>query len=230
MARGTTLKELLEQLRAECRLSTAPAQGTGNLDNLQQLIRRTYETLWDEYDWPFLRIRREAAGKVLEAGQRYYDFPEAVGFETVDELWHKDGDRWHRLEYGISPEHYSAYDSDTNVRSSLPMRWDVLDGAQFEIWPLPAENCGEIRFAGRRKFVPLVSPSDRAELDDRLIVLFAASEYLAAGNQKDAQAKVELAQRRLRHLRARFSSKRDLSFAPSQQGHQSIRIRVVSGG
>lgn len=230
MARGTTLKELLEQLRAECRLSTAPAQGLGNQDNLQQLLLRTYETLWDEYDWPFLKVHREQAGKLLEAGQRYYDFPSHVGFETVDALWYKDGSHWSLLEYGITPEHYSVYDSDTNVRAAQPLRWDIVDGEQFEVWPLPTANGGEIRFTGKRKFVPLVKPTDRAELDDRLIVLFAASEYLASGGQKDAQAKVELAQRRLRYLRARFSSKREMSFARPAPGHKSIRIRVVSGG
>jgi hypothetical protein len=38
----------------------------------EQTLRDTQERLYDEFDWPFLKVQRD---KVLAAGQRYYDVP-----------------------------------------------------------------------------------------------------------------------------------------------------------
>jgi hypothetical protein len=229
MARGTSFEELVNQLRAECRFSTAASRGTDHAAYLEQVIQRTYELLWDEYDWPFLRVRKENAGKLLAAGQRYYDFPVGMAIETLEEVWFKDGNHWFELEQGIGPEHYSVYDSDADVRAENPLRWDIVDGAQFEVWPVPS-RAGEIRFTGKRKCTQLVATTDKAELDDRLIVLFAAAEVLSATSQRDSQAKIELAQKRLRVLRARTAGKTPINFASGAMRRTPLRIRVVSGG
>jgi hypothetical protein len=52
----------------------------------------------------------------------------------------------------------------------------------------------------------MVSDSDRADLDDRLIVLFAAAEILAKQKSPDAKNKLDMANARLLRLRANSQS------------------------
>lgn len=229
MARGTTLSELRMKVRAEARLSANTSRGIDANDPIDQAINRVYETFWDDYDWPFLRVHREDAGKPLYAGQRYYDFPEDLAPETVSEVWAKFGDIWHKLEYGIRPYIYNELNSDENERSDPPLRWEVRDDRQFEIWPLPASD-GELRFVGKRAWRELVNPTDRAEIDDQLIYLTVAGEQLAANEQKDAQLKFDMAAARLRKLRARTATGTRLSFAErgADRGRVGgIRLRAV---
>jgi len=49
---------------------------------------------------------------------------------------------------------------------------------------------------------PFVQDSDRADLDDRLLVMFAAAELLAAAGAKDAQLKLDQANQIYRRLRS----------------------------
>lgn len=63
---------------------------------------------------------------------------------------------------------------------------------------MPASDTQRLQFVGIRNLRPLVENTDVADLDDRLIVLFAAAEILA--NQKSASAQIKLA-----NAQARFS-------------------------
>lgn len=221
MARGTTLSELRLKVRAEARLSTNTSRGIDNQDYMDQMINRVYETLWDDHDWTFLRVLRSDAGKTLSAGARYYDYPTAMSLETIDEVWAKFGSSWHKLEYGIDPSVYNGLDSDDNQRSDPPLRWTHRDEDQFEIWPLPASNDGELRFVGRRKFTELVNDNDQCEIDDILIALICAGEILAGQKQPDSQLKLDQAMARLGKLKGRTASKSTINFATG--GRESTR-------
>lgn len=230
MARGTTLSELRELVRAEARLSTNTSRGIDNNDYIDRLIKRVYETLWDDHDWPFLRVRREDSGKTIQAGQRYYDYPDDMSVETIEEVWAKFGSVWHKLEYGIPPDVYNDLDSDDDERSDPPLRWQMRDEDQFEIWPMPASNDGELRFVGKRKFVQLVATTDRAEIDDIAISLICAGEILASQKQADAQTKFDQAVRRIQKLIGRTAGKGEINFAApgSSKGRTSgVRLRAV---
>jgi hypothetical protein len=88
------------------------------------------------------------------------------------------------------------------------LKWQIHDGNQFEVWPLPASNGALVRFSGRRKITPLVGDDDRCDLDDQLVVLYAAAEVEAKKSQKDADLKLAAAKARLLTLRARTSDRR----------------------
>jgi hypothetical protein len=60
-----------------------------------------------------------------------------------------------------------------------------------------------LQFIGKRKLGNLVANEDTADLDDRLIVLFAAAEILANQKSEDAQAKLSLANERYARLKGR---------------------------
>jgi hypothetical protein len=231
VARNNTLSELLRMLRAEARVSTSTSAGLDNKDHLVQVIRRHYDTLYQNYDWPFMQITREDAGITLAAGQRYYDFPDDLNPEMPFVVWYKYAGIWYKLEQGIGPSEYSVRDSDIDERSDPAMRWDWYGESQIEIWPLPATDDGEVRFEGTKKKTELNNDNDRADLDDLLIVLFAAAEVLASKGQKDAQMKATLANQRLNMLRGNVASQKRVVFGKGGEQHpktRTIRIARVS--
>ena len=57
MARGKQLTQLIDELRAEVGHAVSVSVGVDNLPAIKQIIRRTQETLYDDFDWPHLRIQ-----------------------------------------------------------------------------------------------------------------------------------------------------------------------------
>jgi hypothetical protein len=231
MARGRQLSELIEQLQAEARLSTATSRGVDNREQLKQLLRRVQEFLYEEYFWPFLKAEKASSRKTLSAGQRYYDFPAGINAERIQKVWHEYGDGiWIPIERGIGPEQYNEKNSDNNDERSDPViRWDFHGESQFEVWPLPASNGGEIWFEAMKPLSDMVAESDTADLDDRVIVLHAAAEVLAADGQKDAQAKLDQARRRILKLLGNSSAGKRVVMGGAEQpsGRKSVALRVA---
>lgn len=212
MARGKQLLDLIAQLRAETGRTQDVSIGTDEVENLKHLLRRTQEVLYDDYEWPFLRVERSIN---LSAGQRHYDFPTDLDFDNIQVAKYKYGNVYTELTRGITFDDFSTFDSNNDERSSPALKWDVRNtgsGEQLEIWPIPNE-ANTVHFFGTKKLSPLIQESDRADLDDRLIVLFAAAEILARQKSKDAQAKAQQAERRLLKLRAK-----------SQAGSRTVRV------
>ncbi len=201
MSRGKQLQELVSQLRAETGRSQSVSVGTSELDNLKEQIRRMQELLYDDYDWPFLRVERSVA---LSAGHRYYDFPSDLNYDRLEVVKFKFGGVFTDVERGIGFDEYSIYDSNEDERSSPVIRWDVREeneGGMLEVWPIP-NVAGTIHFFGTKSLSPLIEDDDRADLDDRLIILFLAAEILARQNSPDARNKLDLANKRLIRLRS----------------------------
>lgn len=214
MARKTTFSELIEMVRAEARISTAVSQGQANETYIKQLIKRYYEQLYDEYDWPFKKILKGEAKITIQAGSRYYDYPANLDLERILRLHVLEGNQWRPLIKGIGPEQYNTYNSDDNDARADPIkRWEIYSDTQFEVWPLPA-SAGQVWFEGIKRKTPLISGSDRCDIDDTLIALFVSAEILAATNQKDAQVKLNAAQGRLVQLKSKMAANvPDFSFS-----------------
>lgn len=175
MARGTTLGELVTKLRVAARLDPNPALSKNMEPLFKQTLADTQERLYDEFDWPFLKIQRD---KELAAGQRYYDVPVDMNLERVIAVDTKVGGEWVPVERGIPLDCYSAVDSDLDQRRDPVVRWDVVDtgdGEQIEVWPVPSTNGLQLRFSGIRKLKQLIGQADKADLDDKIIVLFSSA-------------------------------------------------------
>lgn len=212
MARGTTLGSLVSKLRTAARYDPNPALSLNLVPLMEQTLSDTQERLYDEFDWPFLRVRRD---KTLAAGQRYYDIPNDLNLERIIQVDVRNGDRWLPVERGITLDHYSSIDSDANKRMDPVCRWEVMDtgnGEQIEVWPVPATNGALLRFTGIRKLTPLVKQSDRADLDDQLIVLFSAGELLSGAKHPEAEIKFRQAAQRKDILQGRVTKRRNNSF------------------
>jgi hypothetical protein len=192
--------QLIYDLRAELGKAVDPATGVADLPSLKQTIGRNYETLYEDFDWPHLSVISERIP--LLDGERYYDFPDDIGYEGIERVvvwWNGDP---LDLERGIDFEHYAAYESDDGEESDPAMRWDVrFTGTveQCEIWPVPASSDTQtIQFRGKKKFVALVDDEDLCLIDNHLVVLSCAVELLPRQKSGDAEAK-------LAALRARYS-------------------------
>jgi hypothetical protein len=199
MARGTQLTQLIVKLRAECRHSLNAALGQNFREGAMQILQRTQERLYIDHEWPHLRIYRTVT---LSAGQLTYSFPADINPDRVEKVSRKGSPNWVPLDYGITDDHLNASDStDANIRSDPVQAWQLAEGGQFEVWPRPASNGGVLRFKGFKNLNPLISDSHTADLDDNLIVLYAAAEILADQKNPSANLKLTQAQQLLNKLK-----------------------------
>jgi hypothetical protein len=194
--RNTTLIKLLDDLRAETRSSLNPAHNAQVRDTQVKMLQRVQERLWGDFNWPFLRVERQIPG---QAGQRYYETPADLDVDRLERVEFFTDGCWRLLAYGIGGNDYADWNSDLDERSWPIYRWKFHDGIELEMWPILDRNAdvttrdGYLKYTGIRKLKPLVADTDRADLDDRLIVMFAAAEMLAATGAKDAQFKLDQA-------------------------------------
>jgi hypothetical protein len=200
MARNKTLISLLQDYRIEVGASSNPAHNSNARDAQVAALQKAQERLWRKYDWPHLRVRRFLD---LQSGQRYYDSRGAMledgtdaadlGLERLETIEVRWGEEWTPVCPGINAAQYSTYDSDLDERSWPVERWQVYEDEQIEIWPIPASNAdtttldGRLRLTGIRDLRPFVADDDRADLDDDLIVKYAALGSLTRSGSKNAQ-------------------------------------------
>jgi len=208
MARNTTLQVLLNDLRSESGHAISSALGKSTQEMMTNLLNRVQRRLWEDFAWPFLQVKKDIT---LQAGQRYYDIPSGITLERVERAVFKNGSSWHKIFYGISTQDYTIHDSDTGSRSWPIRKYEAYGAAQVEVWPIPSENAdvttgdGLFRLEGTGDLSAFVSMSDTADLDDQLIVLFAAAELLTRQKSPDAQLKQQQANVHYQRLRARLS-------------------------
>lgn len=224
MARGKTLLKLLDDLRVELKLSLNPAHNNQVRDSHVRVLQTTYEWLWHDFDWPHLRIERSIPA---QAGQRFYEEPEDIPIERIEHIQFKDGDLWCDLRPGIGAQQYNIWDSELDQRSWPITRWRLWEDEQIELWPIaddsgdPTTLHGYIKFIGISKFTPIVDDADRADLDDTLIVKFAASELL--DDEKKAQRKLQQAQARYARIRGELMPRARFRLFGSQQHESKLR-------
>ena len=191
MARGVQLTQLVDDLRAETGRDSSVAAGRNELHSLKQRLARAQRTLYAAYDWPFLRVQ---ATIPLQAGERYYDWPEEIDKDRLQEMQVKWNSTWYPVCRGISADDYNSYDSAADERNDPAQKWDIrTTGAtlatqveQIEVWPVPASNDAVLHLWGLRPLKALTSDSDVCDLDSDLIVLSLAAKML--GRQKSADA------------------------------------------
>lgn len=208
MARNQTLLKLLQDYRSEARLSPNPAHNTNVRESQVRGLQRIQEWLWEEHDWPHLHVERFVP---VQEGQRFYTPPDDLSIDRIQKIEVRYGEQWCELTPLIPSEAYSHWDSERDERSWPVSRWRIYEDEQLELWPIPDDNAdpvtleGTLKITGIRNLRPLVADTDRADLDDRMLVLFAAAEALAATGSRDAQFKADAAQKRVLALTGNLS-------------------------
>ena len=225
MARGKTLLKLLNDVRAEARLSLNPALNVQTRDSHVNVIQREQERLWEDFAWPHLRVQRFIP---LQAGARYYDPLSAVTeagaipaqqvpIDRIETIEVKSDGTWLPLDPEIRISDYASFDSVLGERSWPPRRWKIAENEILEIWPVPDTNAipasqyGYLRITGIRNLRPFVADGDVADLDDRLVVLYVAGGMLTAAGAKDANVKLEAANRHYGRLKGSLTKHSDFN-------------------
>lgn len=202
MTRGvTTLETMVRDLRLETRRSPNSNIGIDEQEALKRLLYRTQFFLYWDFDWPFLKVRRDVD---LYQDQRYYDFEDDMDFERITRIRTDGSGEWVKVTRGITMEHYNIYDSDNGDTADPVERWDIIDagsGEQLEVWPMPASDGFSLRLEGFRKLNDLISNDDTCTLDDTLIVLFAAAHLLTSQDDKLSKKMLEQGNALYRRMR-----------------------------
>jgi hypothetical protein len=227
--RGATLGNILTDFRSECRISSNAAHNVGVRDRHIALLQRTQKWLWEDFDWPTLRVERWIQ---VQAGQRYYAPPADMNIDRIQKVELKDGGRFIPIVAGIDIEHYATYDPELDERAYPPRRWRISENEDIELWPIPDTNAdddtreGYVKLTGIRNLSTFVAETDTADLDDQLIVLFAAAEELAAIGAKDAELKRVAARARYDKLRGAQMPRRVFSLL-ADRDEEYKRRRVL---
>lgn len=208
MARGTTLEQLTVMMKAEVGATPKYDANTDMNFVYHQYLRRHYENLYDGWAWPFKRIERDV---LTQAGERYYDWPADIDVEQQLEFWVDENGTWIRLEQGIGPEQYNSYAE--GERQDYPYRWDWQGEDQFEVWPMSALDGVKLRIIGTKNPNKLISESDTCDIDDQMVVLYAASELLLRDDPNRAQMKQNMAKQREAIVKAKLQTRKRLSMS-----------------
>lgn len=214
--RGTLLPTLRSMVRAEVGqtlTTTIATAGDATMNMLLSNAQKLYSTI---RDWPFLERRWDVAAP---AGSRYLAFSTTdvrgtaatLNTErpfTVDVLFNL---LYIPLDYGIGAEEFSIRNSDTAGQTMDPIqRWDYASNPnetsnadQFEIWPVNT-TAQTLRFTGQRQPYALTAETDKADLDDMLLVFTVATELLMRDGAPEAQFKQEAAKQRLNFLTSAY--------------------------
>lgn len=193
MPRGQTFGQVVLAARQEAGHATHASPGRNVADLMEQTVRRTYERLHQDHDWPHLLIHRDIP---MEAGHRFYSFPTALDPDRIGQalVLENQGTHWRPVEYGIGPAHWNAFNPERDERTDPVRAWQRYEDGMVEVWPTPLTAHGTLRLEGLPYPNTLNSDNDIVDLDSNLIALYAAGEVLQRQNSADAQLKLEQAQ------------------------------------
>lgn len=193
MSRGVVLSTLRTLLKAE--LKDAQETNTVFDTELNYALANGQKKLASSFDWPFLQDRWDATA-AAGIGNRYVALPttnirsisSTINLERPLLVERKYNSLWAPIDHGIGSEQYNWIDSDSGRTQDPIQRWqldtntgDATNADQFEVWPVPVTS-QTVRFTGQRAVRALSADADKADLDDLLIVYFAAMEYLTLRN------------------------------------------------
>ena len=186
--RGTKLIDLRVMLKGECGINLDSGVATSEDTRYNLKLANMQKWLWSQHQWPFLYGHEDLG---VSPNVRFYPIPTTISLDyptTVEVEWDTF---WFPVEYGIKGIQYETVNPELNQTLDPVSRWQNYNAdianPQIEIWP-PPTTAQTLRFWGTKLLPPLVADTDKAILDDLLIVLFTGAELLARSKQRDAQA------------------------------------------
>src|SRR5437773_5298515 len=237
MARGTTLATLRTQLKAELR-DTQETNAFADTEYNYALARKQSD-LGLAYDWPFLVHKWDLSTTV---GTRYYNIPTidtrgqtaTIDFERPIWVERFFNSRYFEMGYSIGAEQLNARNSDLGEVLDPIQRWQMVSNTtgdtaadQIEVWPLPASSGQTVRFTGQRVLAALVADTDKADLDDYMIVYFVAADYLALRGQENAPIVLKKANDRLMKLRASYPTDNNTIILGRRHNYEKDQFRTT---
>lgn len=200
--RKQQLRYLLEGLQHEVRLTASPPAGEDANPVLRHLLAKWQETLLDSYPW---QMFSQTESIQLQTAGRFY-LPTDVAIDRIQDVFRviSGSSRLMPLPRGIDAAQYAISNALVGETRDPVERWAVRwfnNDLHIEVWPAPQTNQGLLFVRGRVPVPPLVDPDDLAIMDDKLLVLFAAADYLESIKRGAGQTKLAEAQARLDALK-----------------------------
>ena len=189
--RNDTLINLRLSLKGECGINLDSGVAMSEDKRYNVKLANMQQWLWSQHQWPFLYGHEDIA---IVPGQRFYNFPTTISMDyptTAEVEWDTI---WTDVTYGIKGPQYEVVNPELNQTLDPVARWQNYSQTQFEVWP-PPTTAQKLRFWGTQNLTPLVADTDKALLDNLLIVLFTGAELLARSKQRDAQSLAGRAQK-----------------------------------
>lgn len=172
-----TLSALRAEIRAALGFGAAGASSGPNAVLIDSALRDAQTLLYWTHDWAFLRKYETLT---LGVSQTLMDYPATANPDRIKALSAYRGSVWSPpLIKGISPQMYTY-----QANASWPQRWEPYE--QIEIWP-QADAIYPIRCFFIKALDDFSTDSDRATIDDTMIILLAKSNLKAHYRQPDAQ-------------------------------------------
>jgi hypothetical protein len=208
------LGTLITNLRFELGASSNPAAGINQRDQLVYLLNRAQEQIAMDFEWPVFTIDRDIP---IVVGTRYYAYPSGLEYGDVERVWLVWNTLYGEIAYGIGPEQFALFNSNTGFTSWPVERWmHNADSGLFELWPIPSEappatptsQAALIRMRGTKPYTTMVADSDMSTFQSTAIVLYAAAELLARQKDDSASIKLEAGKEYIRRLRVRQNKRR----------------------
>ena len=207
MSTGATLADLIADVQLELGHSTNLAIGQQFRGHLTHRIQREYERLYRDFSWPHLR---QWVDLPTIAGTKIYTLPlmggDQLTIEDVREVYTNWGNIFEPLKRGIEIEDYNAFNSDIGSKSDPAIKWEPRSEKTFELWPVPASAAQKLRLKALTPFKQIKAEADICLLDDKLVSMYAAGEYLLRQSSKDAPAVMSRAQLHYTALKQRYQT------------------------
>ena len=249
MPRGVTLTNLLAMLKAT--LGENSGTNVAGDSALKVLLSNEQKWLAGQWDWSFMEHRWP---KVIPVGTRFIALPTttatnvdgasggdlgftaAINFDrpvTVETYYNGI---WYPVENGINSTEFNYLEGTTDVTDPI-RKWRLASNTsessnadQIEVWPLPVTE-QTLRFTGQRQLLTLSSGSDKADLDDMLLVFMTAAKLAARRKLPDASLIASQAQERLRQVRAMYPKREvRLVFGENQMLSDRKPVKLVAIG
>lgn len=235
MARGTTLTNLLSMLNGE--IGNAGATNTSRDAILSIALSNKQKAYATQYDWPFLEDRWNVN---VAPSTQYVNYPtlndegetSSINLERMPIVEVQWTLKWNPVQYGIGSQEYNALDFSQGQASDPIQKWrmatNVTEPANpnvFEVWPVPV-SLQIVRFTGQRTLLPLSAGADVADLDDMLLVLSVAADYLKRAKQADWEDKTLQAKRHFQFLRQAYPTEDKKTYLGGGSANQKDRKLV----
>ena len=173
-----TLGDLRDVLRARLGFGAQGSSGGANQTLLDSLLQNGQVQLYWLQDWRHLTAYEDFTTGV---GQTLYDYPaDCENDRRILRLEVNYSGQWSQLSEGIS----TSMRSTVSTRS-VPCRYERFD--QIELYPEPDVATYTVRAWYVKDLQPFVDDSDRATIDDQMILLHAVANGKAHYRQPDAK-------------------------------------------
>lgn len=171
-----TLGELRSELQARLGMGAMGAAAGASQTLMDSFLRNGQAQLYWAQDWKHLI---EYEDTTLGVDQNLLDYPAACARDRrILRLETVYNGQWRRIPEGIATEDWSTMDT-----ASYPIRFDRY--AQVQIYPI-ADQIYTVRFWYVKDLDAFTASSDRASLDDEMILLHAVTNGKAHYRHPDA--------------------------------------------